>query len=281
MIIDAHVHLFSAEVTANIDRYTSRDDFLKQICTSRGHKYATVEDLLEEMDRCGIQMAAAGGFACSDHGLCREMNDYVLEANRKYPERLLPLAVVTPNRPDMEAEIARSQEQGAVGVGELFPWGQQFDLAGPQAGKLAAICAERKLPLLLHVNEEVGHSYTGKGTVSVRQAAEFAGEHPSLTIIYAHWGGGLLFYELMPELQQTLKNVYYDTAAGPFLYRSDIYRVAKEIGIIHKILLGTDYPLLSPRRYLKQIKEAGLKEKEVQAILGDNAGRVFNLRREL
>lgn len=277
MIIDAHVHLFSPEVTASINRYTSRDDFLRQICSSPGHKFAAAEDLLEEMNRCGVQMAAAGGFACSDHGLCREMNDYVLEANCKYPGRLLPLAVVAPNRSGLEAEIARCHEQGAVGVGELFPWGQQFDLSSPEAGRLAALCTERRLPLLLHVNEEVGHSYTGKGTVSVKQAAEYAGDHPDLTIIYAHWGGGLPFYELMPELRRSLKNVYYDTAAGPFLYRSNIYRAVKEIGVIHKILLGTDYPLLSPRRYLKQIREAGLGEEEVQAILGNNARRVFNL----
>ena len=277
MIIDAHVHLFPPEVTADIDRYTSRDSFLKEICSSPRNKFAGMEDLLAEMDRCGIQMAAAGGFACSDHGLCRAMNDYVLEANRQYPGRLLPLAVVVPNRPDLEAEIARSQELGAVGVGELFPWGQRFDLTSPEAGRLAALCAERKLPLLLHVNEEVGHSYSGKGPVSVKQAAEFALMYPDLTIIYAHWGGGLLFYELMPELHRSLKNVYYDTAAGPFLYRPDIYRVAREIGVLHKILLGSDYPLLSPRRYLKQIQEAGLEEEEVRAILGGNAGRVFNL----
>ena len=74
-----------------------------------------------------------------------------------------------------------------------------------------------------------------------------------------------------------MKNVYYDTAAGPFLYDGAIYRVAVELGLTSKILLGTDYPLLSPRRYLKQIRAAGLAEGVVEAILGGNARRVFNL----
>lgn len=278
MIIDTHVHLFPPEVTASIDRYMAGDDFLREICTSKGHRYATAEELLVEMERCGVQMTAAGGFACSDGGLCREMNDYVLEASRRYPGRLLPLAVVNPGCPEaMEREIARAHGLGVVGVGELFPWGQRFDLAGGEADRLAALCSERGLPLLLHVNEVVGHRYTGKGSVSVKEAAEFALRHPGLTIIYAHWGGGLPFYELMPELRQALKNVYYDTAAGPFLYDGTIYRVAVELGLTSKILLGTDYPLLSPRRYLKQIRAAGLAEGVVEAILGGNARRVFNL----
>jgi len=45
------------------------------------------------------------------------------------------------------------------------PGGKQFDLAGNEASQLASYCCERGLPLLLHVNEPVGHEYAGKGTV--------------------------------------------------------------------------------------------------------------------
>jgi len=116
----------------------------------------------------------------------------------------------------MEREIARCHDAGAAGVGELFPWGQQFDLAGNEASQLASYCCERGLPLLLHVNEPVGHEYAGKGTVSVKEAANFALGHPQLQIIYAHWGGGLLFYELMARTKTRAEAPVLRYSGQPF-----------------------------------------------------------------
>ncbi len=280
MIIDTHVHVFPPEVVARINDYLDRDPFLEMICTSPAHKYASAEDLLAEMDSCGVNKALVSGFACSHAGLCREMNDYVLNAARKHPRRILPMATLSfqsTSKEERKKEIDRCLDLGAVGVGELFPWGQGFNLEGDTADELAGLCREREIPLLLHVNEEVGHYYPGKGEVSVKEAYAFALKHPELRIIYAHWGGGLFFYELMPQLKEQLKNVYYDTAAGPFLYRKEVYRVARETGVLHKILLGTDYPLITPRRSLREIKEAGLTEEEVKAIQGGNARKLLQL----
>jgi len=60
---------------------------------------------------------------------------------------------------------------------------------------------------------------------------------------------GLFCYELMPELRQSLRHVYYDTAASPFLFRPDVYQAARMAGVLDKVLLGSDFPLLSPARY--------------------------------
>ncbi len=276
MLVDVHVHVFPPHLVKVIDSYLDKDPFLKLICTSPGHKYASVEDVLEEMKKTHVEAAAAGGFAGSDMGLCREMNDYILDAASKHPE-ILPMISLHPESPEMEKEIDRCLQKGASGVGELFPWGQEFDLNGEAANRLACLCRERDLPLLLHVNEEVGHYYAGKGDVSVKEAAEFAIKHPELKIIYAHWGGGLFFYELMPELKESLQNVYYDNAASPFLYRPGVYRAAREAGVLSKVLLGTDYPLIPTRRYLREIQEAGLTEEEKNMIQGENARKLFNL----
>ena len=277
MIIDTHVHLFPPEVTRNIEKYISRDPFLGAICSSKGHRYAAVEDLLARMDKDGVDMAAASGFAASDPGLCREMNDYILDASRRFPQRLLAMAVVSPLDRFMEQELDRAVVGGARGVGELFPWGQAFDLEGVWAGQLASFCMERGLPLLLHINENVGHDYVGKGEVSVKEGAAFAAKFPSLSLIFAHLGGGLCFYELMPELKEQLRNVYYDTAATPFLFSKNIYRVVREVGILDKILLGSDYPLIPPARYLRDLVDSGLGPQEMDLIKGKNAARLFSV----
>jgi predicted TIM-barrel fold metal-dependent hydrolase len=277
MIFDVHVHLYPPDVTRRIEKYTRRDPFLKEICSSKGHKYATLEDLLAEMDKCGVERTAVSGFASSDPGLCREMNDYILEAARLFPRRLTAMAVVSPLDRMMEQELDRALKNGACGVGELFPWGQDFALEGEAVERLASYCQERSLPLLLHLNENVGHHYTGKGDISIKEGAEFAAKFPSLSLIFAHWGGGLCFYELMPELKEQLQNVYYDTAATPFLYSKNIYKVVREIGILDKILLGSDYPLISPRRYLRDLDSSGLEPHEKSKIQGENAARLFSL----
>ncbi len=276
-VVDVHVHVFPPEVIKGIGRYLQKDEFLKEICNSPVHRYATAEDLIQKMEQTGVEVAAASGFASYDHGLCREMNNYVLDAAQRYPGRILPMVSVCPHDPGMIKEIVRCKEAGAVGVGELFPWGQNFALDGREANRLAAVCLEQGLPLLLHVNETVGHDYVGKGDVSIEEAADFAAAHPDLTLILPHWGGGLIFYELMPQLKRQLRNVYYDTAAGPFLYDPKIYQVVKEIGVLHKVLLGTDYPLISPARYLKEIKNSSLTEEEAAMVCGENARKLFSL----
>ena len=53
----------------------------------------------------------------------------------------------------------------------------------------------------------------------------------------------------MPEVKKTLANVYFDSAASPFLYSPRIYTQAIETVGSEKLLFGSDYPLLSPQGY--------------------------------
>ena len=72
-------------------------------------------------------------------------------------------------------------------------------------------------------------------------------------LILAHWGGGLFFYNLLKrEVPDSLTDVYFDTAASPFLYKPEIYRLAGNIMGPRKILFGSDYPLIPPSRYFRE-----------------------------
>jgi predicted TIM-barrel fold metal-dependent hydrolase len=95
-------------------------------------------------------------------------------------------------------------------------------------------------------------------------------------LILAHWGGGLCFYELLKkEAPDVLRNVYYDTAASPYLYKHSIYSQMSNALAKGKILFGSDYPLLAPRRYFQDMAEAQLTPEEVNDISGGNAARLF------
>jgi predicted TIM-barrel fold metal-dependent hydrolase len=94
----------------------------------------------------------------------------------------------------------------------------------------------------------------------------------------AHWGGGLFFYALMKkEVKQTLKNVYFDTAASPYLYDPEVYKSAIQLVGIDKILFGSDYPLLAPKKYFSEMEQSGLTKDEINPICGLNAKHLFNL----
>ena len=104
--------------------------------------------------------------------------------------------------------------------------------------------------------------------------------HPDTTLVCAHWGGGLPFYALMPEVRDAMSNVFFDTAASPFLYRPDIYAtVVGLVGADH-VLFGSDYPLLRPRRLLKEIEEANVSPEDRQLITSGNARRLRGLHAE-
>jgi predicted TIM-barrel fold metal-dependent hydrolase len=274
--IDAHVHILSPEFIRDIKRNLERDAHFKMLHESPKSKFATAETLLENMDKTGIDKSVVFGFSCLDPGMCRESNDYIIDVAKRYPDRLIGFAVVSPNDPGMEQELLRCHEAGLKGTGEIIPAAVHIDISDQsQVGRFAALCRELGFPILMHSNELVGHYYPGKGKMGPEHAYRFAAQNPDNRIIFAHWGGGLFFYELMPELHASLGNVYYDTAASPFLFRPDVYQAARLAGVLDRVLLGSDFPLLSPARYYKEWAATSLTETERDGIWGNNAARLL------
>jgi predicted TIM-barrel fold metal-dependent hydrolase len=200
------------------------------------------------------------------------VNDYVIAKVREFPCRFCGFAVVPPLRSGAIAEIERCHDAGLCGVGELFPTGQDIRIDDASVtARFAGCCIERDLPVLLHTNEPVGHYYPGKTDTTLRELELFVEHHPRLKIVLAHWGGGLLFYELMKELRGKFAQVYYDTAASPFLYTPGIYQAAAALGLQRKILFGSDFPLIPLSRYAAEIGQSGITEDDAALLYGGNA----------
>jgi hypothetical protein len=142
---------------------------------------------------------------------------------------------------------------------------------------VAELCQHYSVPLLLHMNDPVGASYPGKAAIRLEAVYRLIQKFPEVNWILAHWGGGLPFYGLLKkEAPEVFRRVYYDTAASPYLYRPEIYRLAAEMVGPEKILFGSDYPLLPPKRYLKEMEEANLPEDWRRMILGQNLARLLD-----
>ncbi|MDO8690712.1 MAG: amidohydrolase family protein [Dehalococcoidia bacterium] len=279
MIIDFHVHVFPPKIRDHIQYYFETEPFFRSLYESPRAHLSTAEDVVQSMDEGGIDRSVILNFGWSSQDLCRETNDYILEAASRFPGRLIPFFSVQPlSGPAAIEEIRRCARAGAKGIGELNPDGQGFDLDDAQVmPPLMKAVQDEGLVFQSHSSEPVGHLYRGKGQTTPDIVYRFIQLFPDVTMVFCHWGGGLPFYALMPEVSKCLERVYFDTAASPYLYRDQIYgQVAAIIGA-DKILFGTDYPLLKQGRFVERIRALGLSPEDTASILGGNAARLLGL----
>ena len=195
MIIDAHVHIFSPDSITDRERLTRLDRYFASLYASPKARMATADDLIQAMDEAGIDQAVVAGFGWCDHRISGEHNAYLLESVRRYPGRLMGLAGANPCHPSEAGKVlADGLAAGLIGVGELMPDGQGYRLGSTDVQDfLAGVARVYGVPLLLHVSEPVGHLYPGKGTVALTEVLSFAPRHPDVTLVCAHWRGGLPF----------------------------------------------------------------------------------------
>lgn len=278
MIIDFHTHITAPEIIARRDEYLVRDAWFRDLYAKPNARLRSAEDLIAAMDRAAVDRAVVFGFGWRDMDLCRQDNDYVIESVDRYPERLIGFAIVNPAAGDEAIqEIERCAAAGLCGIGELMPDGQGYRLDDQQVmAPIVEATAEYGMPLLTHCSEPVGHLYPGKGTVTPDEVIRFARLFPETTLVCAHWGGGAIFYELMPEVSQVMRNVYYDTAASLYLYQDDIFALAARWAP-GKVLFATDYPLITPHRFIQRMRAVRMPTATLRRMLGGNAWRVLEL----
>jgi len=275
MIIDAHTHILSPEMIARREECCHLDRWFGNLYTDPNARLVSADDLLTSMAQAGIDHSIVFGFAFEDNGLCHQCNEYVLDMARQN-RALIPFLVVNPATGKAACREARDGlEAGALGIGELMPDGQGFslddvDLLAP----LMEMARAYDATVMLHVNEPVGHDYRGKGRYGPQAAYRLASHYAQNRIILAHWGGGLPFYELMPEVRSALHNVYYDTAASFYLYEEAVFRHVVAWAP-DKVLFGTDFPLVRQKRFLQRVMNCGLAPQDLEAILGGNCLRAL------
>jgi len=280
MIIDFHSHVFPPQIKKNRSKYIERDPCFAILYSDSKVKIATADELIASMDKAGVDISVIANIGWTTHELCVETNDYIIESVSRYPQRLVGFCAVQPNSPQAAvAEIERCAQAGIRGVGEMRPDIQLFDPSDEVVmAPLVEVLKKHQLILLTHASEPVGHDYPGKGGITPDILYPFIASFPDLTIVCAHWGGGLPFYALMPEVKQAMSNVYFDTAASPFLYTPEVYNQVIQLVGADKILFGSDYPLLAQRRLLEEIKELDLPEEIKELILSGNAQRLLDIK---
>ena len=289
MVIDAHVHLYPAELNRDPVAWAERrgETHWSMLCTRRRKNgeavqaFPSVDDLLWDMDEAGIDRAVLQGWYWQRPETCAWQNAFYADCVRKHGDRLSAFATVHPaaGRDEALAVVRRARDHGFCGVGELSPHAQGYDVGDPIFQELMTLAGELRLPVNFHVTDPHGAHYPGRIETPLRDFVWLARTFPQTNFILAHWGGKLPMYEEEPE---SLLNLFYDTAASPLLYDASIWPHFLEVVPMERLLFGSDYPLrLYPReengvgllRFVQEARSHGLD----LSVLGSDARRLLRL----
>jgi predicted TIM-barrel fold metal-dependent hydrolase len=145
---------------------------------------------------------------------------------------------------------------------------------------LQAASAMNGLPALIHASEDVGHAYPGKaGGYTAGAIWRLLEERPNVRVLAAHWGAGLPFFALMPELRAHIEagRLAFDTAASAFLYDQRVFRIGLDLVGPRALLWGSDFPLREQARDRADLEAALPDDDAREAVLGANAFEFLHL----
>ena len=219
MVIDFHTHVVPPWIKEKRADCVERDPLFALLYSDPRARLATADELIVSMDEVGVAISVILNIGWVNHELCVETNDYIMESISRYPDRLVGFCAVQPRAGEAAiAEIERCARGGIRGIGEMRSDIQGFDLGDESLmAPIVEVVRKHGLILLTHSSEPVGHQYLGKGNITPDVLYSFISTFPDIRLVCAHWGGGLPFYALMPEVADALSNVFFDIAASPFL----------------------------------------------------------------
>ena len=169
------------------EEYLRRDATFHELYGDPRSKLASAEEVLASMDEAGVDVSVIVGFAWGEMDLCRQTNDYILEAAAPAADAGALLLRASPAGDEARSEVQRCAAAGARGLVELRPWNQGYDLMdSEEADLLAWASSAYDLPLLLHVSEPVGHRYPGKRGLELPSLYRFIESFPGVTVVAAH-----------------------------------------------------------------------------------------------
>lgn len=290
MVIDAHVHLYPAEVDRDPAAWAAAqgEKHWALLCTRarkdgrRVQSLPTIDGLLRAMDAAGVARAVLLGWYWERPETCVWQNRFYAACVRVHPDRLSAFATLHPSagRAATLDEVQRAKNDGLIGIGELSPHSQGYSVDDPVFRDVSTLAGELQMPVNLHVTDPDSRKYPGWVATPGGDFVGIAERHPETTFVLAHWGGML---PLRDARFGKLANVYYDTAASPLMYDSGVWARALPALGAERVLFGSDFPLnLYPRiaveaemaRFLEEARNANAGD----AVLGGNAARVLGIR---
>jgi predicted TIM-barrel fold metal-dependent hydrolase len=218
----------------------------------------------------------------SGTGIKRISNEEIACFARDNADIMIPFASIDPHKGKYGAlEARRLVEEFGVKGFKFHPPLQNFTPNDRMAYPLYEVIAHYKLPAIFHTGHSgMGTGMRGGGGVRLKYGQpilvdDVAVDFPDMKIILAHpswpWTDESLSMALHKE------NVFIDLSGwSPKYFPPQVITYANS-QLRHKMLFGSDFPLIKPEKWLAAATAAGFREEVMPGILKGNAARVLGL----
>ena len=279
--VDVHVH-----VEADGHGHFSLDDELMEASAKyfkadhgRTPTLGQIADAYRELNMAAVVFTVDASTASGHPALSSE--DIADEA-AQHPDVLIPFGSVDPLQGAAAVARARSlvRDHGARGF-KFHPTMQGFAPNDPAFYPLWEEVESLGVPALFHTGQTgIGAGLPGGRGLKLRLSDpmlvdDVAADFPGLTVILAHpsvpWAASSI------SIATHKSNVYLDLSGwAPKYFPAELVRAAGSF-LQDKVLFGTDYPLITPQRWLRDFDALGIKAEAREKIMKGNAARVLGL----
>jgi len=279
--LDVHVHVESDD-----HGHLSLDEELMDASAAyfKGseNRTPTVEDLAVRYREAGMAAVVFTVDATTATGHPSLSSEEIADAAAAHADVLVPFGSVDPHQGQVAVERARRLvEQHGVRGFKFHPSLQAFSPDNPQFWPLWAVIEELGVPALFHTGQNgIGAGLPGGRGIKLRYSNpllldDVAADFPGLSVILAHpsvpWQAEAI------SMATHKANVFIDLSGWrPKYFPPELVRAAGGM-LSHKVLFGTDYPLITPERWLEDFADLGIDPARLPGILKGNAAKVLGL----
>ena len=209
-------------------------------------------------------------------------NDDVIRLAQIHSEFMIPFASVDPTRgTEAVREAERLIAVGAKGF-KLHPPLQQFHANDRSVYPFYEVLASARVPVVIHTGHSgIGTGMPGGGGIRLKYGNpmdidDVAVDFPDMPIILAH--PSFPWQDEAISICLHKPQVYIDLSGwSPKYFSPTLIQYANTL-LRHKMLFGSDYPLITPDRWISDFEKIAIRDEVRPLILKENAGRLLGLR---
>ena len=276
--IDMHVHIPRQPGLEKSDMEQTLRDYFKL-----GESVEDVENMAkryESMDMLGVLVSINSETSTGEKG---DSNDYISEIVTSYPGRFIGFAAIDPWQEKKSVEeLERAVKDLSLKGLKLHPVQQAFYPNDEKFYPLYEKAMELNIPVLFHSGMAAsGSGMAGGGGMKLKYSApipgmdDVAADFPNLTVIMAHPGWPWIEEQIAVALHKP--NVYLDLSGWLPRYIPKQLIDEANTRLQDKVLFGSDYPFITPDRWLKDWEQIPIKDDIQPKILYENARRALHI----
>jgi len=217
-------------------------------------------------------------------GVTRLSNDDVVAFASAHADIAIPFASINPSRgADGVREARRLVDAGLVKGLKLHPPIMEFSPNDRAAYPLYEVFAEARLPVVFHTGHSgIGTGMRGGGGIRLKYGDpmpidDVAVDFPDLPIVMAH--PSFPWQDEAISICLHKPQVYIDLSGwSPKYFSPTLIQYANTL-LKEKVMFGSDYPMLTPDRWIADFEKAAFRDEVRPLILKENALRIFGIGR--